>query len=108
MKTEITNLKFEVKKLTSKIEELSKQHLKIFTLLQNHLSSPQLNTLTIQQFKKKPKGEYVDMEIVQWLLNRDDIREKFNLVITPQMPAVLHYLKTNDSSIFYNYKRKKL
>jgi hypothetical protein len=105
MRTEITSLKLEVKQLTSKIDELSKAQLKVLTLLQNHLSSSQLNPLSKQNFKKIPKEKDVNTEIVQWLLNREAIREKFNLVFT-HIPAILHYINTNNSSFFDTYKRK--
>ncbi|WP_458627999.1 hypothetical protein [Winogradskyella sp. PC D3.3] len=91
----------ELEKKIDHIIEIQKQILEKLTYTSIEKPKPAFKKLTKKQVKQELENEFR-----LCILNGNDIKQKFNLAITPQKNRILKYLRTNDPSIFDGLKRK--
>lgn len=96
-------MKDQLKQLSRKFDKIIENQNYILSIL-NPIHSQKIIP-TIDEDSKKNNNLKKDIEL--YLKNKYEIKNKFNLAATPQMHKILHYLRTNDPSIFDGLKKLK-
>lgn len=94
-----------LKELHEKIEEIKRTQDAILSRLNDCIILPKF-TQQQSSSDKKAEEEAHKEEMIAVIMHGAQIRDKFNLAVTPQTPRIISYLRTGNESAFDGLKRK--